>query len=81
MSKRCSPHAPHDLKEDQILSVQDRYDNEEDSDQKAKKEHHSLDDHACREEIRASGPHSFHHVQHPTNQHRTPTPPSDHSEG
>lgn len=46
----CSPHAPQDLKEDQILSVQDWYDNEEDSDQKAEEEHHGLDNHACRRE-------------------------------
>lgn len=49
----CSPHAQQDLKENQILSVQNRYDNEEDSDQKAEEEHHGLDDHACRGKIRA----------------------------
>lgn len=41
-----SPHAPQDLKEDQILPVQNWDDNEEDGNQKAEEEHHGLDDHA-----------------------------------
>lgn len=56
---RCSPHAPQELKENQILSVQDRYDDEEHSHQKAEEEHHCLDDHACRGKIKAIRPHGF----------------------
>lgn len=59
LSVKCcvwsSPHAPQHLKEDQIPSVQNWDDNEEDSHQKAEEEHHGLDDHACRRKIRAAG--------------------------
>ena len=72
---RHSPHAQQDLKEDQILSVQYRHDDEEDGDQKAEEEHHGLDDHACREEIRALWPQRLHPVQHPTDLHCTPLHP------
>lgn len=37
--RRCSPHAPQDLKQNQILSLQDGNDNEEDGDQQAEEEH------------------------------------------
>lgn len=55
-----SPHAPQALKENKILSVQYRDDDEEDGDQKAEEENHGLDDHACRGEMWASGPHRYH---------------------
>lgn len=46
--------------------MQDRYDNKEDNDQKAEEEHHGLEDHSCRAQIRASGLQELHCVQHPT---------------
>lgn len=61
-----SPHAPQDLKEDQILSVQDGDDDGEDGDQKTEEEHEGLDDHGYRGETRASVFLCLHPVQHPT---------------
>ncbi|TNN86899.1 hypothetical protein EYF80_002654 [Liparis tanakae] len=69
----CDDHAPHcqqhpdqnidckqqDLKENKILSVQNRDDDEEDGDQKAEEENHGLDDHACRGEIGVLGQSNF----------------------
>lgn len=71
-----SPHGPQHLKEDQILSVQNWDDNEEDGHQKAEEENHGLDDHACRRKIRAAGIQSVKlHSKHSKQNHTTTPSP------
>lgn len=49
--KKNPPHVQQDLKENQMLSMQDRDNDKEDSDQKTEEEHQELHHHTCNERV------------------------------